>query len=75
MYDPILGFALAQDEMRDEQEKKVVDFYELVASMRKVQKEYFRTKDANALNESKRLEKEVDKALKEHEEDKLGRLF
>ena len=52
------------------------EFYELVARMRAKQKEYFRTKDLNALNESKRLEREVDKALKEHEEDMMGgRLF
>lgn len=52
------------------------EFYELVARMRAKQKEYFRTKDLNALNESKRLEREVDKALLEHEEDlKGGRLF
>jgi len=48
------------------------EFYDLVSRMRSAQKEYFRTRDANVLNESKRLEKEVDNAIKEHEEDKLG---
>ena len=48
------------------------EFYKLVEEMRNVQKEYFRTRDANILNESKRLEKAVDNAIKEHEEDKFG---
>jgi len=40
------------------------EFMQLVARMRAVQKEYFRTRTQSALNESKRLEKEVDVALK-----------
>ena len=48
------------------------DFYELVKQMRETQKLYFKTRDANVLNESRRLEKEVDKAIKEHDEDKFG---
>ena len=48
------------------------DFYELVKSMRKAQKDYFRTRESVPLEDSKRLEKEVDKAIIEHEEDKLG---
>lgn len=36
-----------------------------VSEMRKWQKEYFRTKSPIALNESKRLEKVVDKILEE----------
>ena len=38
-------------------------FRNLVQQMRDRQKEYFRTKDANVLNDCKRLEREVDRAL------------
>lgn len=48
------------------------DFYELVKRMRKAQKDYFRTRESVPLEDSKRLEREVDKAILEHEEDKLG---
>lgn len=48
------------------------EFYNLVAEMRAKQKEYFRTRDANVLNEAKDLEKRVDKAIRDHEEEKLG---
>ena len=55
---------------------KLNEFYDLVARMRAAQKKYFRTKDANVLHEAMDLEKEVDKAIKDHEEDKIGlRLF
>ena len=60
----------------EKQADKNEEFFKLVSDMRTSQKEYFKTRDANVLNESKRLEKLVDKALQEHEEDKFGgRLF
>ena len=42
-------------------EKDLWEFLEKVQEMRKKQKEYFRTRDANVLNESKNLERQVDK--------------
>lgn len=36
------------------------DFFTLVTRMRDKQKEYFRTRSASVLQESKRLEKQVD---------------
>lgn len=39
------------------------EFAALVQKMRNSQREYFRTKSGTALEESKRLEREVDKAL------------
>lgn len=36
------------------------DFFTLVARMRDKQKEYFRTRSSSVLQESKRLEKQVD---------------
>lgn len=36
-----------------------------VAQMRKWQKEYFRTRNPQALNEARRLEKKVDRMLEE----------
>lgn len=41
------------------------DFERLVKRMRDMQKQYFRTRDANTLRESKSLEREVDKVLEE----------
>lgn len=41
------------------------DFIALVAQMRTNQKAYFKTRSYEALNESKRLEKLVDKAIEE----------
>lgn len=38
-------------------------FFDLVSKMRKAQKDYFRTRSSNALNEAKRLEQQVDDAL------------
>lgn len=49
-------------------------FQNLVEQMRHEQKEYFRTRSAQSLEESKRLEKEVDKALRELA-DKQERMF
>lgn len=37
----------------------------LVAEMRRAQKEYFRTRSSTTLEESKRLEKSVDAAVRE----------
>lgn len=39
------------------------DFFNLVTKMRDKQKEYFRTRSASALQESKRLEKQVDEEI------------
>ena len=50
----------------------IEEFYSLVADMRATQKEYFRTRDANTLNRSKDLERAVDKAIRDHDEDKMG---
>ena len=54
----------------------MTDFMELVKEMRSAQKEYFRTRDANVLNRSKDLEKKVDRAIDNaEEEEKGGTLF
>ena len=39
------------------------EFFDLVSSMRKSQREYFATRSSEALEKSKRLEKEVDKEI------------
>lgn len=36
------------------------EFFDKVAQMRSMQKEYFRTRSKTALQESKRLEREID---------------
>ena len=41
------------------------EFIDLVAKMRKSQKDYFRTRRSDILQESKRLEKSVDNAINE----------
>lgn len=43
-------------------------FFDLVARMRSAQKSYFKTKSQMALNESKRLEHEVDREIARVEE-------
>ena len=43
--------------------------------MRKKQKEYFRTHDANVLQESKRLEREVDKMADELQSLRKGEML
>lgn len=48
------------------------EFYELVGEMRAKQKEYFKTRDANILQESKELERKVDKELSDFEDLKYG---
>lgn len=40
--------------------EKAYQFFRLVERMRKAQKEYFKYRTSNILNESKRLEKEID---------------
>ncbi|WP_036932253.1 hypothetical protein [Prevotella sp. HUN102] len=40
--------------------EKAYQFFRLVERMRKAQKEYFKYRTSNILNDSKRLEKEVD---------------
>lgn len=40
----------------------LIDLAKLVADMRQFQKQYFRTRTPSALDESKRMEKAVDKA-------------
>lgn len=40
------------------------DFFALVSRMRDKQKEYFRTRSTSVLQESKRLEKQVDDEIK-----------
>lgn len=40
--------------------EKAYQFFRLVERMRKAQKEYFKYRTSTVLNESKRLEKEVD---------------
>lgn len=47
----------------DEDGRDLRTFAELVGDLRHAQKEYFRTRAAAALEESKRLEKRVDAAL------------
>lgn len=41
------------------------NFVKLVAEMRNKQKEYFKTRSFQSLNEAKQLEKDVDKAIKD----------
>jgi hypothetical protein len=50
------------------------EFAKLVADMRSMQKEYFRTGSRTVLENSKRLERQVDQALKELADDQ-PRLF
>ena len=45
----------------------LTQFEKLVKVMRAMQKAYFRTREAQTLNASKRLEKEVDKYLADKE--------
>lgn len=44
------------------------DFTNTVAAMREAQRQYFRTRMPHFLMESKKLEKEVDKAIEKHYE-------
>lgn len=51
--------------------------HEKVIEMRKAQREYFRTRDIVTLNRARNLEREVDKIIKEIEQQKssLASLF
>ena len=51
--------------MQAEGEVTVDKFEKLVRDMRAAQKKYFKTRDRAVLEESKRLEREVDKYLEE----------
>lgn len=44
------------------------EFYELVKSMRKAQRDYFRTRDLDILKKSKHLESLLDKEIKRVED-------
>lgn len=46
-------------------DKKTLQFVELVSKMRQAQKNYFRTRGKNYLDESKQLERRVDEMAKE----------
>jgi len=56
-------------------EKELWTFLEKTQEMRNKQKEYFRTKDANVLNESKKLEREVDKMADELQSRRRGEML
>lgn len=56
-------------------EKKLWEFLELVQDMREKQKQYFRTRDANILRESKDLEVKVDNMAYRLQEERQGELF
>jgi hypothetical protein len=43
-------------------------FVDLVSNLRAAQREFFRTKSSAALEQSKRLEKQVDAAIREYRE-------
>lgn len=51
----------------EEKRMKENDFVKLVKEMREMQKRYFKTRSMDALSESKRLEREVDKYIEETE--------
>lgn len=44
-------------------QKEMQEFISMVRDMRTAQKEFFRTRDQGYLTQSKRLEKDVDKAI------------
>lgn len=56
-------------------EKELWTFLEKTQEMRNKQKEYFRTHDANVLNESKKLEREVDKMADELQSRRRGEML
>lgn len=43
---------------------KAREFFDKVAQMRRMQKEYFKTRSSMALSKSKQLEKEIDEEIK-----------
>lgn len=56
-------------------EKELWKFLEKSVEMRNKQKEYFRTHDANVLQESKRLEREVDRMADELQSRRKGEML
>lgn len=56
-------------------EKDLWKFLEKSVEMRGKQKEYFRTHDANVLNQSKRLEREVDRMADELQSRRKGEML
>lgn len=56
-------------------EKDLWKFLEKTQEMRDKQKEYFRTHDANVLQESKRLEREVDRMADELQSRRKGEML
>lgn len=56
-------------------EKDLWAFLEKTQEMRNKQIEYFRTHDANVLNESKKLEREVDKMADELQSRRRGEML
>jgi len=55
-------------------DKDFENFTRLVRAMRDAQKTYFRTRTGDALKEAKRLEAEVDRALKPAKDDRQEEL-
>lgn len=51
-------------------EEELTTFVNMVRKMRKAQKVYFKTRDYNAMVESKFFEGKVDKFIKDHDEKK-----
>lgn len=51
------------------------EFYALVERMRQVQKDFFGERHANSLEAAKRLEREVDKSVKEYKAAPTMNLF
>ena len=56
-------------------EKELWEFLELVQEMRKTQALYFLHRDANDLNRSRELEKQVDKRASELQSKRRGELL
>lgn len=51
---------------------KANEILELVAEMRKAQREYFRTRDHEVLRKSKALEKRVDNEIAQYQQEQSG---
>lgn len=56
-------------------EKELWAFLEKVQELRKTQKEYFRTRDANVLNRSKDMERMIDKLAEELQSRRKGEML
>ncbi|MCL2175003.1 MAG: hypothetical protein FWB73_03050 [Treponema sp.] len=50
------------------------DFIEVVADLREVQKEYFKTRCPSILNKAKKLEREVDSCIKQKRSERAKKL-